>query len=388
MIQGSKLLRFSQSINRSGLGFTTVNSNTSNSILKSTLKLGSSNIKSSSSSIPLSLFNNNKNIHKAFKPLFASSQSIRFYTTENNNNETLAETTNNLITNNADQAQATIVENITIPSQNPVIQFFETMNMKVIGQMEQLTETGIPWLVIIAGVAVTLRSITLPLTIKSMKIGQTMKEIKEEIDVKYAHLNDGTSEGKLQLMSVTNQVMAQRGVSMFSSMKYGFMQMPMIIYPFYIIKELCESGKISEAGYLWFTNLSVQDPYYILPVATCLFQFLSVHFTVKDSPPLMRYIMYSVSFLPLIFTVQFAAGLNVYWLFNAMLFALSNYLLRETKLATMVGLQLYKPKLTGPVIQYAPSPIIKKEQNQLAKEILEKRQLINEKKEELRKRRK
>lgn len=64
--------------------------------------------------------------------------------------------------------------------------------------------------------------------------------------------------------------------------KYLILQWPILLGLFFGIEDLVKSApSLQEGGILWFTNLAVPDPYYILPALSGLSLFLSTKVKLK-----------------------------------------------------------------------------------------------------------
>ena len=78
-----------------------------------------------------------------------------------------------------------------------------------------------------------------------------------------------------------------------------------------------ESGELGKAPFiLWIHDLSVKDPYFILPILMGLSMFLQQKLSPPPPDPTQAKMM---MFLPLVMTIfffTFPAGLVLYWLTN------------------------------------------------------------------------
>jgi len=93
-------------------------------------------------------------------------------------------------------------------------------------------------------------------------------------------------------------------------------QIPIFISLYWV---LLESVELRQAPFiLWIENLSVRDPYFILPVLNAVFMMLTQRLTpTAGMDPMQRKIM---QFMPVGFSIMFAffpAGLVLYWATNA-----------------------------------------------------------------------
>jgi YidC/Oxa1 family membrane protein insertase len=93
-------------------------------------------------------------------------------------------------------------------------------------------------------------------------------------------------------------------------------QIPVFIALYWV---LLESVELRQAPFiLWITNLSVRDPYFVLPLLNAGFMIATQRLTpMAGMDPLQRKMM---SLMPVVFSVMFAffpAGLVLYWATNA-----------------------------------------------------------------------
>jgi YidC/Oxa1 family membrane protein insertase len=94
-------------------------------------------------------------------------------------------------------------------------------------------------------------------------------------------------------------------------------QIPVFISLYWVLQE---SVELRQAPWLaWYQDLSVLDPFYILP----LIFGASMYFQQKLNPPQMDPMQQKIfAFLPIVFTVMFLffpAGLVLYWVVNNLL---------------------------------------------------------------------
>ena len=104
-------------------------------------------------------------------------------------------------------------------------------------------------------------------------------------------------------------------------------QIPVFIALYYV---LIESVELRQAPFiLWIHDLSVMDPYFILPVLMGLSMFVQQKLSPPAPDPMQAKMM---MFLPLIFTVffcTFPAGLVLYWLTNNCASVLQQWIVME-----------------------------------------------------------
>ncbi len=100
-------------------------------------------------------------------------------------------------------------------------------------------------------------------------------------------------------------------------------QIPVFIGLYYV---LISAVELRQAPFiLWIHDLSVKDPYYVLPILMGLTMFIQQRLSPPSPDPMQARMM---MFLPIIFTVffiSFPAGLVLYWLVNNCLSVLQQW---------------------------------------------------------------
>ncbi len=120
------------------------------------------------------------------------------------------------------------------------------------------------------------------------------------------------------------QAMSQAMMKMYKEEKVNplggclpiLVQIPIFIALYWV---LLESVELRQAPFiLWITNLSVRDPYFILPILNAAFMLATQRLTpMVGMDPLQQKMMQA---MPVVFAVMFAffpAGLVLYWATNA-----------------------------------------------------------------------
>ena len=106
-----------------------------------------------------------------------------------------------------------------------------------------------------------------------------------------------------------------------------FVQMPFFISLYWVLLSTVEMRGAPWLG--WITDLSVKDPYFILPLLMTLSSLLQTWLNPKPPDPVQAKMMW---FMPLIFSVMFfvfPAGLVLYWLTNNILSIAQQYVINK-----------------------------------------------------------
>ncbi|KAM9999173.1 hypothetical protein ACTFIZ_002740 [Dictyostelium cf. discoideum] len=356
------------------------------------------------------LENNYKNYNKRF---FSSENNNNNNNNSNNNNNnnddlntpindfssTATTTTTEVITDTI--SNKALPSYILKPTMGPdafaLTEWSHQFNFDLIAKLNELhVQYGLPWISIFVGTAIAIRVLTLPLAIRNQRDAAKMRLVKQDME-KHSYLNDGTQEGRIKIAELQRKSFVKHDTSPMKTLGLNMLQMPFIIYPFIFLRQLSgDTNLLVDAGALWFKNLSMADPYYILPLVSSIFQYGSVRFSMTDdTSPMMKTIMTSFCFLPLVFTVHFAASLNIYWAVNSMIFAFTNWFLKSERGCKLFNIPHFKKVdkvkqiIEAPTIDFANKTTAattaseQEKKDKLLKELKDRYDLLDKKKQEI-----
>lgn len=178
-----------------------------------------------------------------------------------------------------------------------------------------------------------IRLVLFPLTYKGMVSMNKLKELAPKMKELQAKYKDDKQKLNMHMM----EMYKKHGANPMGGCLPILLQIPVF---FAIYRVLLNAIELKAAPWiLWIHDLSVMDPYFILPIAMGLTMFLQQKITPANfTDPMQEKIM---KYLPLVFTfffVTFPAGLTLYWFINN-LFSISqqyyvNKLFENKKLNT------------------------------------------------------
>jgi YidC/Oxa1 family membrane protein insertase len=190
--------------------------------------------------------------------------------------------------------------------------------------LEFFHSMGAPWWLSIAILTVIVRSLLFPLTIKQVKSMRAMQDLKPEMDRLRAKYKDNKQKQQEELMKLYQE----RKVNPLGGCLPLLVQMPIFITMYYVIRSFDQTQpSFASGGILWFKDLTVADPFYILPVLSAVTMLAASEITAKNVDPQQRWLM---RLLPVGFTVfllQFPAGLFMYWITSNLVTLVQNYLI-------------------------------------------------------------
>lgn len=190
-----------------------------------------------------------------------------------------------------------------------VVQPFATVVMRALLWMHDKLHLSYGWVLVIFGIAV--RIILWPLNHRAMRSSLRMQAIQPEmaaIQKKYR-----TNPQKQQEEMV--RIYREHGMSpfsMFSGCLPMLIPMPVLFALFFVFQNTIEFRGVS---FLWLADISLKDPYYILPLIMGASMYVLSWIGMRNAPPNPQAKMMSYMF-PVIMTVallNMAAGLNLYY---------------------------------------------------------------------------
>jgi len=190
-----------------------------------------------------------------------------------------------------------------------VVQPFATIVMRILLWMRATLNLSYGWVLVIFGVAV--RLLLWPLNQKAMRTSMKMSRLQPEL----AEIQKRYKSDPQRMQSEIMRVYKDHGMSPFSSLSGCLpmlLPMPILFALFFVFQNTIEFRGVP---FLWLADISLKDPYFIVPIVMGLSMFVLYIIGMRNSPPnpqakMMAYV------LPVMMTVFFlnlASGLNLYY---------------------------------------------------------------------------
>lgn len=191
----------------------------------------------------------------------------------------------------------------------PGVQPFATLVMRVLLWMKATFHVNYGWVLVLFGVGI--RLLLWPLNQKAMRTSIGMQRLQpelQEIQRKYKNEPDKQREALVKVYQA-------HGMSPFSPMLGCLpmlLPMPVLFALYFVFQNTIEFRGVS---FLWLPDISLRDPYYIIPLIMGASMLLLSWIGMRGVPPnpqtkMMSYMM------PAMFTIMFlnlASGLNLYY---------------------------------------------------------------------------
>ncbi len=231
-----------------------------------------------------------------------------------------------------------------------LVQPFATMAIRVILGLHDKFGLGYGWILVFLGVVV--RLVLWPLQQNMLRNQIKMQRIQPELQlVQQRHKNDPQ-----KLQQEMMRVYASHGMTPFAPITGCLpmlLPMPIFFALFFVFQNTIEFRGVP---FLWLGDISLKDPFYVLPVLVAGTQFLISWIGMRGSPPnpQTQTITYMMPAMFLIFFVNVAAGLNLYYLTQNLVMIPQQWLLARERLKA--GGTPPPPPVEGTPVRSAKNP--------------------------------
>jgi YidC/Oxa1 family membrane protein insertase len=208
-----------------------------------------------------------------------------------------------------------------------IVQPFATIVMRALLWLHETFRMSYGWVLVLFGVMI--RLLTWPLNQSAMRTSLKMQRIQPELqELQKRHKGDPQ-----RLNTEMMKLYKEHDMSPFSSLA-GCMPMlipmPILFALFYVFQNTIEFRGVP---FLWLPDISLKDPYYILPVLMGISMFILSWIGMRNAPPnpqtkMMAYVM------PIVMTViffRFPSGLNLYYTVQNMVTIPQQWLLSKER---------------------------------------------------------
>lgn len=175
------------------------------------------------------------------------------------------------------------------------------------------------WGLVIIIFSALMKLVFFPLTYTGMKSMKRMQQIQP----KMKKLQEQYKGDQARISRETMALYKKHGANPLSGCLPLLIQMPIFFALFQLLSNTIELRQASFV--LWLADLSVKDPYYVLPVLMGIAMFIQQKLTVVD--PKQKMMVYIMPVFMAVIFLSMPAGLNLYWLTNNVLSIGEQYLI-------------------------------------------------------------
>jgi YidC/Oxa1 family membrane protein insertase len=199
-----------------------------------------------------------------------------------------------------------------------MLSFFSEIIFWIMFHIHQLVGN---WGLAIILVTCLIKAIFYPLSAKSYRSMAKMRMLQPRVK----RLQESYKDDKQALGKKMMEMYKSEKVNPLSGCLPMVVQIPIFISLYWV---LLESVELRHAPFMfWIHDLSIKDPFYVLPVLMGISMFLQQKISPAPADPMQAKIM---MFLPVMFTFLFSsfpAGLVLYWLTNNLISITQQYLI-------------------------------------------------------------
>lgn len=154
---------------------------------------------------------------------------------------------------------------------------------------------------------ITIRLLMYPLTLNQMKSAVKMRKLQPKLQALQERFKDNPQEYQKRIM----ELWKEHGINPLSGCLPLLIQLPILYALFAVLRDFNFEG-ISPNFLFW--DLSVNDPYYVLPILAGVTTYLQAMMTMTD--PSQRTMLMVMPVVITLVSVSFPAGLVLYWLIS------------------------------------------------------------------------
>lgn len=201
------------------------------------------------------------------------------------------------------------------------------------GLLQQLLDTtqhltGLPWWATIIAVTCLIRLSVAPLLVyvqgNSIRLSNIQPQMQAMIsDLEYAKSTGNPQDMQMAAIKV-RKLMADNNCSPFRSLLLPLVQMPIFLSFYFALEGMAKAKmpSLMTGGVAWFPDLTVADPYYVLPIASSAMTLLVLETGAETGTSAMnqtpqarmvKNVLRGVTVLAAWFISNFPAALLVYW---------------------------------------------------------------------------
>src|SRR5919107_398039 len=173
--------------------------------------------------------------------------------------------------------------------------------------LESFHSLGAPWWLSIVFLTVLVRAALFPLTIRQIKNMRAVQELKPEME----NIRSKYKDDRRKQQEATMELYKKRRVNPLAGFLPVLVQVPVFVTMYQVIRNHEEA--FPSFGFLWFTDLTRADPYFVLPVLSAAILVAAGSISSRNVAPGQRRMMWLLPIAFTTFIARFPAGLFVYW---------------------------------------------------------------------------
>lgn len=183
---------------------------------------------------------------------------------------------------------------------------------------------GLPWWATIVVGTLIVKTLMFPLVVKGQKNAAHMNNHLPQMQALQLRMSEARKMGnQYETARLANELMLfmkEKDVNPLRSMLIPFVQAPVFISFFFALRGMANlpMESLKTGGLLWFVDLTVPDPFYVLPLLTSATLFFTIELGAEggiraDNMQWSRYVFRAIPLVVFPFTIGFPSAILCYW---------------------------------------------------------------------------
>ena len=169
------------------------------------------------------------------------------------------------------------------------------------------------WGIAIILVTLIVKGLFFNLSAHSYKSMANMRRVGPKLQA----LKEQYGDDRQKMSAAMMELYKKENISIFGGCLPILVQMPVFIALYWV---LAESVQLRHAEfYFWIIDLSVKDPYFVLPILMGISMYIQMQLNPTPPDPMQAKVMKIMPFMMTIFFLWFPSGLVLYWVVNNIL---------------------------------------------------------------------
>jgi len=235
------------------------------------------------------------------------------------------------------------------------------------GRMQYLMENlhiglELEWWQTIAVATVIMRFLLFPVVVMAQRNMANMNNFTPQLSALQEKMSDARRRGDLyesaQLGHELQVLMKQKGINPLKNAVPILLQVPVFMSFFFALRGMayCPVESMTIGGLFWFENLTVKDPYYLLPLLTSSTLYLQLRLGAEGARldqmgSKMKIAMTVLPFVMLPITINFPCAVTFYWFTTNIVSVCQSQFLKIPKLRKALKIPVmikHEPKTLAP----------------------------------------
>ena len=188
----------------------------------------------------------------------------------------------------------------------------------LIGTLGINENSGLSYVLAILLLTIIIKGVLLPFNIKSAHSTRKMQELQPEVKLIQAKYKSDPQKAQVEI----SKLYKDNDASMFGGCLPSLLPLPILMALYYVFRDI---EAIQGVSFLWIPDLSVEDPWHILPVLSAIATYIPSALMTKATPPQaeggmnMGTMNIGMSVMMGVMAFNFKSILVIYWILGGVI---------------------------------------------------------------------